>query len=89
MPHNLTTRTMTTRCGCCGRVKEAANHWRIIAVTFFRSDGHRTRACTIMLAEREDQIPDMKECPDIIDVCGSACELKLIEQLRNPAKEKE
>lgn len=73
-------------CDGCGKHKGEGNHWTVVAhyveKTLVGRDG---RVLAIALAEGEHRLIDSKIAPNVYDVCGSACEQKIIARLRKPA----
>lgn len=89
MERNYKCRVETVACAVCGATKREANHWPMLAVYDHPPETTRSgrHLLAITLVAGEEHIPTTQVCPDIYEVCGSSCELKLIEQLRNPKQE--
>ena len=64
------------RCDVCRAYKGEGNHWGIVLMY---------PSGALLLALSGKQVPETMETPHWYDVCGAACEQKLIGELRNKA----
>ena len=68
-------------CDGCGRVQADVNHWTIVG-QWINPQGDKA----LVLSDSEHTPTGFLGCQTLYDVCGSACEQKLISELRTQAK---